>query len=104
MGTMKTNNAGLKALTVESEQAEIAVIGSFPIGPIKLRRTINQKDGKGGWLHLWRIVGPVGHPYMESEISLRHVHANGSVEYLRSWEERKLWPTNPKLKGITKNG
>lgn len=41
-----------------------------------LKRTFNQSDFKGGYMKFWRIIGPKGHPNLNSDLS---------IEGLREW-------------------
>ncbi len=60
------NKLALEALTTPEELSEALVIGKQPI---KLRRTFNQSDFKGGYVKFWRVIGPAGHPSLNSDIS-----------------------------------
>lgn len=77
---MKTNNAGLRALTTSKERAEIRAVG-IRHESVRLKRTFNQKTYNQalectGVVRFWRVVGPQGHPSLNSDLS---------VEGLREW-------------------
>lgn len=56
----------LEALVVPEELAEVKAIGRKPV---ILKRTFNQSDFKGGYVRFWRVIGPEGHPSLNSDIS-----------------------------------
>lgn len=68
----------LNALCVPEEIAEVKTILSIPQGPIKLRRTFNQKDFKGGFIRFWRVLTK-GHPRYESDLSFDGLREAGIV-------------------------
>lgn len=35
-----------------------------------LKRTFNQSDFKGGYIKYWRVVGPLNHRYINSDLSI----------------------------------
>jgi len=79
----------LKALTTEEELWEVMMIGTtvkpevgqkledvqlkrtFNDAPVLLRRTFNQSDFQGGYIKFWRIIGPLSHPNLNSDLSLQ---------------------------------
>jgi hypothetical protein len=78
------NNPGLQALCVPEEMLEVTAALSGPrivsagpsIGTVKLKRTFDQGWPNGDVVKYWRIVGPIGHPNLNSDLS---------VEGLREW-------------------
>ncbi len=64
---MTIKSKGLKALTVEAEQAEINVVGKRE--PVILRRTFNMTI-EGTTLKFWRVLGPATHRNLNSDLSL----------------------------------
>lgn len=66
----------LTALTTPEELKEALVIGKKPV---KLRRTFNQSDFKGGYVKYWRVVGPAEHRNYESDLSLEGLKEWGII-------------------------
>lgn len=62
------NGEAMEAICVPEEMAEVKTV--LHGTTVKLRRTFNQGDGKGGFIKFWRVVGPANHPLHESDISV----------------------------------
>lgn len=45
-------------------------------GTVILKRTFNQDDFQGGYVKFWRVIGPLTHPSLNSDLS---------VEGLKDW-------------------
>lgn len=86
---MNIKNEGLKALTVEVEQAELAAVGTTPldiasmkkgervtlVNGVTLERSFDQKMYNQdlectGIIPFVRVVGPAGHKSLNSDLSL----------------------------------
>lgn len=72
---MKIINKGLRALTTSQERRELRAVSTASTITLKttglrLRRTFNQKLPDGSILKFWRVVGPLGHRSIESDLSL----------------------------------
>lgn len=65
---MKTNNAGLRALTTSKERQELRAVGTRR-EPVKLRRTFNMTLC-GQTLKFWRVLAPANHPNINSDLSI----------------------------------
>jgi hypothetical protein len=74
---MKTNNAGLRALTVDSEHKEIAAVGMRRT-PVQLKRTYDWViDGET--LKFWRVLSP-WHPNFHSDLTAQGLKACGIIQ------------------------
>lgn len=62
----------LTTLNTPQELKEINAV--FP--QVKLKRTYNQKDFKGGIIKFWRVTAPTNHPNLNSDLS---------IEGLKDW-------------------
>lgn len=52
-------------------------------GTVILRRTFNQSDFKGGLIKFWRVIGPVSHPSLNSDLSLEGLKTWGLIRVCR---------------------
>lgn len=50
-------------------------------GTLLLKRTFNQSDFQGGYIKYWRVVGPLNHPNLNSDISLEWLKENSHVRW-----------------------
>ena len=60
---------GLKALCVADELNEVRAIGSVR-EVVKLKRTFNQKWPNGTVTKFWRVVAPITHRNLNSDLSV----------------------------------
>lgn len=69
---MKTDKPGLRALTTSKERQELRAIGCERIlcSPVILKRTFNQKLLDGSSIRFWRVIGPVDHRNLNSDLSI----------------------------------
>jgi len=70
------NLKALKFLTTEDELKEVLIVGKEVV---KLRRTFNQSDFKGGYIKFWRVIGPKTHRSYESDLSLEGLKEWGVI-------------------------
>ena len=49
-------------------------------GTVILKRTFNQKDGMGGLIKYWRVLGPENHKNLNSDLSLSGLKDWGIVQ------------------------
>lgn len=73
------NNPGLIALCVPEELQEASVIGSKRTA-VALKRTFNQKWPSGEVTRFWRVVGPSGHPNLNSDLSIEGLKEWGIIQ------------------------
>jgi hypothetical protein len=44
-----------------------------------LKRTFNQNDFQGGYIKFWRVIGPLSHPNINSDLSALGLKAIGVI-------------------------